>query len=157
MPVKKRGSDTKPSLLQMNLYRLRRIAMDLEDKATLNESDRSFLINAFLDINRGIDANEALGVKAKRGQRKKVDPIAQVAMICIAKLIEPVEEGGFGMSIADAIAEAARTGKNEASFGMTEDSLRYYWTHGIYGHSTQMARPIETLPDRAKSKARNTK
>jgi len=157
MPVKKRNPGAKPSQLQLNFYRLRRIAIDLEDNVSLTKEDRSFLVKAFLDINRGIDANEALGVKAKRGERKKVDPIAQVAMICIAKLIEPVEEGGFGMSIADAIAEAARTGKNEASFGMTEDSLRYYWTHGIYGHSTQMARPIETLPDRAKSKARNPK
>ncbi len=157
MPVKKRGSDTKPSLLQMNLYRLRRIAMDLEDSATLSESDRFFLINAFLDINRGIDANEALGVKAKRGQRKTFDSRAQLVMTWIAAVIKPISEGGLGMSVDDAIEEAARTRKNEASFGLSLETIRYYWTHGIHGNSTQMARPIETLPDRTKRNTREPK
>jgi len=131
--------------------------MNLEDNATLNENDRSFLVNAFLEINRGIDANEALGVKAKRGERKTVDSRPQSAMNYIANLIKPVDLGGLGMTVEEAIVYTAEDDEMGGSFGLTEDSLRYYWTHGIYGHSTQMARPIETLPDRAKSKARNPK
>ena len=157
MPVKKRGSDAKPSQLQMNLYRLRCIALYLENDAALNQNDRSFLVKAFLDINSGIDANEALGVKAKRGERKTVDSRPQSAMNYIAKLIKPVDVGGLGMTVEEAIAYTAEDDEMDGSFGLSEETLRYYWTHGIYGHSTQMARPLETLPDRAKIKARNPK
>lgn len=56
--------------LQLNQYRLRKIALDLEEGKKLSIIDTDFLIQAFREIGEGGDANVALRVKARTGERR---------------------------------------------------------------------------------------
>jgi hypothetical protein len=58
------------SRLELAQYRLRRIVKDLEDGAALPSGELKFLVEALRHSGGGKDANSALGVKAKRGERK---------------------------------------------------------------------------------------
>ena len=157
MPTKKRNPTAGYSKQALNLYHLRRIAMGLEIGGTLSEADRVFIVRAFKAIGTGADPKEALGIKGARGQRVAESPNAKLAMTYIATLIAPVEDGGRGMSVDEAIADAAEPDESGFSFGLTEETLRYYWTHNIYGQDRSMQRPIETLPDYPRDKANEPK
>ena len=50
--------------------RLKLIAERLSQDAPLSVEHQTFLVKAFLEIANGADADVALGVKAKRGERK---------------------------------------------------------------------------------------
>ena len=120
--TKKRGEASEYTRLQLNQYRLRFIAMELEYGRELSIPDTCFLLKALRKIGEGGDANEALGVKARRGERKNPESTAKArnvrfAMSFIATLIAPESEGGRGMALEDAIDEAAKKLKSEVNFG----------------------------------------
>ena len=50
--------------------RLRKISKAIADELPLSKEDRTFLSTALMKIALGDDAERALGVKAKRGERK---------------------------------------------------------------------------------------
>lgn len=108
--------------------RLRQLANLIASGSAINDNDRKFLSDALRDIADGDDANKALGVKAKRGERKskksqirKVTEIHAMAWIAAAKL--PQQDGGLGLSLEEACALAG----NLKAFGLTEETLRSYW------------------------------
>ena len=107
--------------------RLRKLARMLADLPNPTE-DTEFLSTALLEIASGEDAESALGVKAKRGERKgahdrrtKIDLVH--AMGWIASAIQPIENGGLGYTLKKAISEA----KFYFSLLPSEDSLLRYW------------------------------
>ena len=50
--------------------RLKKIADKIATNKPLDDTYKEFLVKAFTEIFKGIDANTALGVKAKKGERK---------------------------------------------------------------------------------------
>lgn len=107
---------------------LRKISKDIADELPLSKEDRTFLSTALMQIASGEDAESALGVKAKRGERKgahdrrtKIDLVH--AMGWIASAIQPIENGGLGYTLKKAISEA----KFYYSLLPSEDSLLRYW------------------------------
>ena len=50
--------------------RLRKIATHISSDAPLSDEDQAFLVTALQTIANGEDAETALGVKAKKGERK---------------------------------------------------------------------------------------
>ena len=151
--TKKRSEPFEYTRLQFNQYRLRKIAMDLEFCRKLSIPDTEFLIKALRKIGEGGDANEALLVKARKGERRSPSNTAKAANVrfalsFVALLIAPVADGGFGMDLQDAIEETAAKFKNEPNFGYTEATLTHYWDNHPDWRTRQFPRPIETLPDR---------
>jgi len=111
--------------------RMRRLAKLLSSGSAINSKDRKFLSDALSDIADGIDANKALGVKAKRGERKskqarirKATEMHAMAWIAAARL--PAEHGGLGLSLEEACALASNKGTS-GGFFLTEETLRSYW------------------------------
>ena len=107
--------------------RLRKLARMLADLPNPTE-DTGFLSTALLEIASGEDAESALGVKAKRGERKgphdrktKID--VEHAMGWIAGAIRHLEDDGLGYSLKKAISKA----KIYFSLLPSEDSLLRYW------------------------------
>jgi hypothetical protein len=152
MTKRKNANAEQYSRLELAQYRLRKLAVDLEDGVAVSASERSFLVAALKQIGRGDDANVVLGVTARRGERKTAAQAAKrdkirFAMSIIAALIEPREEGGPGMSLEEAIASAAETRPGEARFGLSEETLRTYWGNHPEWRSPAFPRPIASLPD----------
>lgn len=88
--------------------RLKKIADQIKEGALLDPDDRLFLSNALSDISNGEDAEVALNVKAKRGERKsKVHKSRQYndpfMYALIATAIAPEDKGGLGMTLKDAV------------------------------------------------------
>jgi hypothetical protein len=140
------------SRLEVNQYRLRQISLDLET-SQLSHADRKFLILALRDIGAGKDSNVALGVSAKRGQRKTSGEAfrafkMKLAMSWIATAILPERDGGLGYTVTEAIAQAAEPRRGEANFGLAEDSLRTYWNNHPELRKPQFQAPISVLPIR---------
>lgn len=111
--------------------RLRRISKTLGSGTTLSPIDRDFLSDALSAVADGDDANKALGVKAKRGERKsKKSRSRQVtkkhAMAWIAAARLPEEEGGLGLTLEEACALVSDNGFS-GNFYLTEETLRSYW------------------------------
>ena len=82
--------------------RLRRIATHISSDAPLSDEDRAFLITALQTIANGEDAETALGVKAKKGERKSrhimnTEFNKQLFFGWIATGIAPESEGGLGL------------------------------------------------------------
>jgi hypothetical protein len=80
MMTKKRDAGPSIAPLQLRLFRLRELASkviatkfepDAEGAPVLASGERKFLSVALSRIGHGVDANEVLGVKAKRGERRK--------------------------------------------------------------------------------------
>ena len=89
------------------------------------------MIAALSDIANGADANKALGVKVRRGERKsKKSRDRQVtkkyAMAWIAAARLPEEGGGLGLTLEDACALVSDKGL-DGHFHLTEETLRSYW------------------------------
>jgi len=110
--------------------RLRRLATLIGSGSVVNSEDSKFLSTALSEIADGCDANKALGVKAKRGERKsKQSQIRKAtrkhAMAWIAAARLPEEEGGLDLSLEDACALIGEDGLE--AFGLTEATLRSYW------------------------------
>ena len=108
--------------------RLRRLSNNVANDLPHSKEDKDFLSSALMQIASGDDAERALGVKAKRGERKglhdrqtKIDLV--YAMGWIANAIRPLEDGGLGYSLKQAISKA----KILFSLLPSEDSLLRYW------------------------------
>lgn len=110
--------------------RLRNIARNLEDNTALSEVDKQFLINALKQISFGENADIALQVRAKRGERnsnrnrlRKFNDQLIFSWIYTATM--PEKDGGLGMTIK----EAASVIKENFPNLPTEDTLvRQYST-----------------------------
>jgi len=143
------------SPLALNLYRLRAIAMLLEDGVTLPEVDRKFLISALHSIGSGNNAEESLGIKRKRGEKTYInglDPTErrQWALSWIATAIKNVSDGGLGLSIGDAIEQAAEERPGEINFGFSEETLRHYWDNYPKQRTISFAPPLSSEPIKRK-------
>jgi len=107
--------------------KLRRLAGQLAEGIDLDSTDLNFLVEALLEIADGSDAEIALGVKAKRGERKskharKIKHNQQGAMGWIKDAITPEEEGGLGLTAKD----AAVILNKEWGLNSVETLLRYW-------------------------------
>ena len=137
------------------------MAMELEFGKELSILDTGFLIQALRKIGEGGDANVALRLKVRKGERKHPANTAKTnqrrfALSYIATLIAPVSEGGLGMTPEDAIDDAAKKFKGQANFGYTVETLTNYWNNHPEWRTRDFPRPIETLPDRAQYEAELT-
>ena len=109
--------------------RLRRLAGQLAEGKDIGSIDLKFLVGALLEIADGSDAEIALGVKAKKGERKgkharKTKMNRNAAMGWIAVAIESEEEGGLGLTVKDAAVKLNREWKNLYSV----ETLCRYWS-----------------------------
>ena len=107
--------------------KLRRLAGQLAEGIDLDSTDLNFLVEALLEIADGSDAEIALGVKAKRGERKgkhvrKTKLNQQLAMGWMAVAIMPEEEDGLGLTAKD----AAVILNKEWGLNSVETLLRYW-------------------------------
>ena len=89
--------------------RLRKLVNLLESLPNSNE-DTNFLKSALKEIASGKDANIALRVKAKRGERKgeysrKTKIQKAYAMTWITSAVLPVDQDGLGYSITKAVSQ----------------------------------------------------
>ena len=91
--------------------RLRKISKDIANDLPLSDEDKKFLKYALEEIVSGQDANIALGVKAKRGERKgenadKTKIQKAFVMTWIASAVLPEEKAGLGYSVTKAVSKA---------------------------------------------------
>jgi hypothetical protein len=145
------------SQLAINLYRLRAIAMLIEDAIPLPEDDQQFLITALRSIGEGNNADEALGVKRKRGEKRNVnslDPVErrQMALSWIVAAMQSESEGGLGLSFFDAVERAAKRRKGEVNFGFTEETLIHYWDNHAKQRTLSFDPPLSSQPIRREQK-----
>lgn len=110
--------------------RLRNIAQNLEDNIPISEADKNFLIDALHKIASGENAEVALNVKAKRGERKgqadrlkKFNDQLIFSWIYIATMSE--KDGGLGLTIKDA---ASFIKENFPNLPTEETLIRQYST-----------------------------
>ena len=108
--------------------RLRNLALQIAVDAPLDEEDKEFLNTALIAIANGEDAEIALDVKAKRGERKSKamsdsELHRKVALTWMATATLPESQGGLGLTVKDAAAFIKSRVSNLAS----EDSLKRYW------------------------------
>ncbi|MGD0635672.1 MAG: hypothetical protein ABSA13_15600 [Beijerinckiaceae bacterium] len=149
--TKRKGASTgRYSPLELAQYKLRKIAIDLENGGALEANELRFLVAALKRIGQGEDANVVLSVKAKRGERKTPKQTAKrdkirFALGWIASAIRSHEDGGLGMSLDEAFASASESGVD--GFGLAEDTLRTHWGNYREFRSPDFPRPIASLPD----------
>ena len=108
--------------------RLRKIATQISSDAPLSDEDQAFLVTALQTIANGEDAETALGVKAKKGERKSrhimnTEFNKQLFFGWIATAIAPESEGGLGLSLKDAVSKASKDWPSLPS----EESLLRQW------------------------------
>ena len=108
--------------------RLRKLSYVLADLPYPTE-DTNFLSLALKEIASGKDANTALGVKAKRGERKgEYDRLSKIrlqnVMSWVALATKPIDQEGQGYTLKKAIKIAKENFKNLPS----EAALNRYWT-----------------------------
>ncbi len=147
--TRKKPQESQHSALEMNQYRLRYIANELESGRDLPNEAWGFLINALWRIGEGEDANVALGVKAKPGQRKTRESAGRAAKMrfalpWIASAIRPIDQDGLGLAFTDALDRA------EKGFGLSADTLNQYWKDYSEMHGPTFQPPISFLPFRDK-------
>ena len=110
--------------------RIRNIAKTLSDDEKLSDLDKEFLINALQNIADGNDAEKELDVKAKKGERKsRRTRVAKINSTLIngwlATAIAPVNEGGLGLTLKDAVSLIKVEWPNLPS----EQSIRRKWNN----------------------------
>jgi hypothetical protein len=108
--------------------RLRKLAEQIAIGEITDEEDKEFLSTALLAIANGEDAEIALDVKAKRGERKSKamsdsELHRRVALAWIDTATLPESQGGLGLTVKDAAAFI----KSRVSHLASEDSLKRYW------------------------------
>lgn len=108
--------------------RLKVLAKKIYENTSLSDNEQEFLSYALNQIASGEDADLALNVKAKKGERisKSVQDALQnrrFAMGWLATAIAPIDEGGLGLTLLDASSKVKLHFKNLPS----EESLRRYW------------------------------
>jgi hypothetical protein len=145
----KRKTKSRHSDLELNQYRLRWIANELENGRALPDSQAKFLIDALWRIGEGQNANVVLGVKAKQGQRKTLQSANRADRIrytlpWISSVTRPLDEGGQGMGFAEALDAAAD------EFGFSSETLKKYWDEYPELRGPSFTPPISSLPFRDK-------
>ena len=102
------------------LNRLENIGADLGGFVQLNNQDRIFLADALIKISNGMDANEALEVKSRKGVSKGK---AAQDSFSRKKLLSAVVDDlikNQGLTVDEASVRAAKF------FNYTEDTIRTY-------------------------------
>jgi len=89
--------------------RLRKLSANIDNGVKLSDEDKCFLANALNKIADGEDANLALDVKAKRGERKglyakNTKILNQHINGWISVANKPKEDGGLGKTIKESAA-----------------------------------------------------
>ncbi len=108
-----------------------------------SDEDLKFIAKALLAAGEGMDANEALGIKAQRGERgskqsrqraENSDLRQRFALGWIAAARLPKSLGGLGLTLEKAIQEigenhlsSSQLSHNEPLFGFKESTLGTYW------------------------------
>lgn len=110
--------------------RLRDIAQNLEDNTPLSEVDKHFLIEALKRIAFGENAELALNVRAKRGERKgQADQLRkfndQFIFTWIHAATMSEEDGGLGLTVKEA---ASIIKQNFPNLPTEETLIRQYST-----------------------------
>ena len=108
--------------------RLRKLAHILTALPSPTE-DTKFLSSALIEIASGKDANDALGVKAKRGERKgEYERLSKIRlqnfMSWVTLATKPIDQEGQGYTLKKAIKIAKENFKDLPS----EATLHRYWT-----------------------------
>ena len=108
--------------------RLRKLAHTLTALPSPSE-DTKFLSSALIEIASGKDANDALGVKAKRGERKgEYERLSKIRlqnfMSWVTLATKPIDQEGQGYTLKKAIKIAKENFKDLPS----EATLHRYWT-----------------------------
>jgi hypothetical protein len=116
--------------LRSGQARLKKLSKQLSGDGALSLDDREFLAKALSDISVGVDPEQALGVKAKRGERKgkpaqDMKVRQQFVNAWLATAIAPESEGGLGLSLREAAALIKAKLKDLPS----EDTIRRYWNN----------------------------
>jgi hypothetical protein len=162
--TRKKIADPLISPLQIKLFRLREMALkvvstkfepDQKGGPFLTNPEREFLAVALWRTGHGVDINEAFGVKATRGEHRKLNEAAKsdnirFVMSWIAQKITTEENEYFtrrGISVKDALAAAAE------NFRYEDWSLRTYWFNHPELHSSSFDRPITSLPLRTRKRS----
>ncbi len=153
MTKNRRATSKAHSDLALNQYRLRVIAMFLEDNIPLPQSESQFLITSLRLIGEGHDANDVLKVKLKPGERKYMNELhplerRQLAMSWIVAAMRPESEGGLGLSLEDALEQAAVHHSKEANFGFTAETLLHYWNNFPEQRTASFSPPLSSEPIR---------
>ena len=109
--------------------RLKKIAGQISEDTHLNSEDKEFLVKALMKISNGEDAETALAVKAKKGERKSknaksIEWSKELLFSWIATATAPESEGGLGFSLKDAVSIAKEKGWPNVP---SEQSLRRQW------------------------------
>jgi hypothetical protein len=143
--TRRKSIENGPSRLELNQYRLRKVAVDLYT-GNLSRDDRWFLIVALYGIGKGDDANHMLGVRASRGERKTSEQARKrewmrFPLSWIAAAVRPKDPDGLGLSLDEAFERAAPL------FGYSEETLRNAWYNNPALRTPCFKRPISTLPD----------
>ena len=112
----------------------------LKEQKPLTCEQFSHLALVFEEILKGVDANEALGLKYKRGN-KEADAIARnkisFVLHWVACARQPKQEDGLGLTIEKACEAAA----NEFSqLGYSPELIRKYWYQEDKAHMQSILR-----------------
>lgn len=123
---------TKSMPVTLEHVRLRELATRL---GGLHRDDPQILdlVTSLFQIGCGIDANEALRVKRSKGHDLKKEArhlSSNLAVAWTASAMNPLVDGGLGLSKADAVDQAC------THFGLDQAHLeRLMRKHKAYGHS----------------------
>jgi hypothetical protein len=138
-PLRLRQSNLRDMAINMALPRLK---PRRKGGLALSNYERVFLVLALDRIGRGAEANAALGVKARRGERRSLKEAAKAEKIRFAMsfIAAATTIKQPAMSLEEAIDSAA------AFFGYDEDSLRTYWHSHLKMRSSSFERPLTSRP-----------
>ena len=89
--------------------RLKKIASQISQDKQLSPEDKEFLVKALIEISDGGDAETALAVKFKKGERKsRQTRVAKIKRTLLhgwlATAIAPESECGLGLTLRDAVS-----------------------------------------------------
>ena len=124
------------------------IAQKLEKSEELPTDVRLALAEIFRSIGEGADANEALGLQRKPGE-KESDELAKYTLSFlfhwISAAILPEEEGGLSLTKAEAIRRASAISKSQRNLKtFSEKTLKSHWNNKKYFvHKRRGASPKE--------------
>jgi len=110
--------------------RLKKIASLISQNKQLILEDKEFLVKALIEISNGGDAETALAVKFKKGERKSkyakdTKLNLQLAYGWLATAMAPESEGGLGMTLQDATTQLT----TEWGRLPSAQTLRRYWNN----------------------------
>ena len=128
--------------------RLLKIAKLLESKSPIPADHRAFLVTALKEISDGGDAEAALEVKAKRGERKsKHARNAKYTLHLIygwiaAAILPPDEDGlGLGLSVNEACMKISDITFHHLQ--LSPETIRRYWDKYKSGYDPYFTPPAD--------------